>query len=102
MTTRNRGHEGIEGGERKQDLPPEAHQLVVAQARERGADPDEEEDERAHLREHDEGVQPSGLVPERDVPAAEEDRHRDSGDHEDVQVLAKKYEAKRPPPNSVL
>ncbi len=43
----DRRHEHVQGRERQQDLPAEGHQLVVAQARQRGADPDEEEqDER--------------------------------------------------------
>src|SRR5438105_889076 len=40
----DRGDEGVDGRERQQDLPAEAHQLVVAQARQRRADPDEQHD----------------------------------------------------------
>ena len=46
----DRRHERVERRERQQDLPAEAHQLVVAQARQRRADPDEEGDEEQHLR----------------------------------------------------
>src|SRR5205085_1338927 len=43
------GHEGVERGHGQQDLPPEPHQLVVAEARLRRAQPDEERDEREQL-----------------------------------------------------
>jgi hypothetical protein len=43
-----------------------------------------------------------GWVHERDVPAAEEERHREQGDDDDVRYSAAKYAAKRPPPYSVL
>ena len=66
---------------------PKRHQLVVAQARQRRADPDEEEDEDAHLHDHDDRLDPVRLIPERDVPAAEEERHDQAGDHDHVQVL---------------
>src|SRR5438876_150883 len=39
----DRGDEGVDRSQRQQHLPAEAHQLVVAQARERGAHPDEQE-----------------------------------------------------------
>ena len=42
-----RGHEHVQGRQRQQDLPAERHQLVVAQPRQRGAHPDEEERRRA-------------------------------------------------------
>src|SRR5207244_4517876 len=46
------GHECVHGRERQEHLPAEAHQLVVAQARERGAHPDEQERDQRHLREY--------------------------------------------------
>src|SRR5262245_23758435 len=41
--------ERVDRGDGEQDLPAEAHQLVVAQARQRGTDPDEERDEDPEL-----------------------------------------------------
>src|ERR671932_906207 len=58
----DRRDQGVQGGQRQEDLPAEAHQLVVAQAREGRADPDEEHDEDRHLRQHDERVDPVGRV----------------------------------------
>ena len=47
-----------------------------------------ERDEQQHLRQHDERVDPARRVdPERQQPAAEEQRHGDPGDDQHVQVL---------------
>ena len=45
------GHEDPDDGDRDEHLPAQAHDLVVAVARERGADPDEDEHEEGDLRE---------------------------------------------------
>src|SRR5262249_39506641 len=64
-------------------LPAEAHDLVVAIAGERGADPEEEEEQREHLREEPEEAVSEGIRAEhldmiqdrpRRQPAAEEHR----------------------------
>src|SRR2546423_10914705 len=79
----NRRDKRIQGCHGQQDLPPEAHQLVVAQARHRRPDPDEQDDEEEHLDEDHEGVDPSGRVdPEGQQPPAEEHRGGDARDHE--------------------
>src|SRR5438067_546329 len=60
----DRGDEGVDGRKRQQDLPAEAHQLVVAQARQRGADPDEQHHEDEHLASITKGsTQPGGWIP---------------------------------------
>src|SRR5512145_556701 len=43
----------VEEGEREEDLPAEVHELVVPEAGERPADPEEEEDEADRLHEED-------------------------------------------------
>src|SRR5438128_7012509 len=68
------GHEGVHGRQREEHLPAEAHQLVVAQARERGAHPDEQERNERHLREHNQRGHPAGWgKAEGKETAAEED-----------------------------
>ena len=42
-----------------------------------------------HLHDHDDRLDPVRRVPERDVPAAEEDRHDQAGDDDDVEVLGR-------------
>ena len=68
---------------------PKRHELVVAQPRQRRADPDEEVDEEEHLPQHDERVDPRRRMDaERQPPAAEEERRGDRRDDDDhVQVL---------------
>ena len=68
--------------------PPPNMQNPNAQARQRCADPDEEDDDEPHLRDDDEGAHPVGWVDaEGHQPAAEEQRHRDARDHDHVRVL---------------
>src|SRR3954451_17150974 len=83
----DRGHEGVERRQREEHLPAQRHQLVVAQPRQRGAHPDEHEDEGERLDEHDDRVDPRRRVDERDVPAAEEQRRAQRRDDDDVDVL---------------
>src|SRR5919199_2803817 len=54
----DRRDQRVQGRQRQEHLPAEAHELVVAQARERRADPEEEEDQEAHLRQDHERVDP--------------------------------------------
>ena len=84
----DRRHECVERGQRQQHLPAEAHQLVVAQARKRGPGPDEQERDDRHLGQHHERVHPPRRMdPERQQPAAEEDRRDHARHHQHVQVL---------------
>src|SRR5215210_4427868 len=77
----DRRDEGAQGRQRQEHLPAEAHQLVVAQARQRRADPEEKEDDREALEQHHERVHPGGGVdPERQQPAAEVDGGDDQRD----------------------
>src|SRR5580692_4968806 len=43
------GHQQVEHGDREKELPCEAHQLVVAEARQRAANPDERKQNQAHF-----------------------------------------------------
>ena len=46
-----RGHDHVRKGDGKEELPAELHDLVVAEPRESGPLPDEEEDQHAYLNE---------------------------------------------------
>ena len=84
----------VDGRERQQDLPAEAHQLVVAQPGQRGADPDEDEDQRQDLGDHPDRVEEARA---RAHPAAEEEGHGDGRDHEHLQVLGQQVGAEAHP-----
>ena len=78
--------------DRDEDLPAQGHELVVAQPRQRGAQPDEQEQERPHLGGEPQQRPPAGVGAvahverPRRVPAAEEQRggQRRDGGHVDV------------------
>ena len=61
------------GREREEDLPAQAHQLVVAQPRQRRPDPDEDEDQRHDLRHHPDRVEALSSAP---VPSSHRGRRR--------------------------
>src|SRR5581483_6507676 len=44
------GHQQVQHGNREKAFPREGHQLVVAEARQRSPNPDEREQDEAHLR----------------------------------------------------
>src|SRR5438034_7071565 len=75
----------VDGRDRQQHLPPEAHQLVVAQPRNGGAHPDEEGDHEEELDEEPE--RPERRV--RTVPAGEEERHGERRERDHVDVLGR-------------
>ena len=74
--------------QRQHPLPAQRHQLVVAEPRQRPADPDEEEQEEGDLRDERQrsaaptSSQPgsSGHASEAELPAAEEQRRRPARD----------------------
>src|SRR5580692_10064884 len=43
------GYQQVQHGDREQELPREAHQLVIAEARQRAANPNKREQDAAHL-----------------------------------------------------
>src|SRR3954447_13627519 len=55
------GHQQVQYGNRKKALPRKAHQLVVAEARQRAADPDEREQNETDLRQEPEQRQKPAL-----------------------------------------
>jgi len=81
----------VEDGERQQHLPAEPHELVIAEARERPAHPDEEGHGDRHLgdqrQQADDRADPSGQMDERQGPAAEEERHAEARERRHVGVL---------------
>src|ERR1035438_3077447 len=58
---RQAGGQQVQHGDRKQNLPGEAHQLIVTEARQRAANPDKEEQNGAGL-----GAEPSAAAPSVD------------------------------------
>src|ERR1019366_3279333 len=75
------GHQQIEHGHREEKLPREAHQLVVSEARKRGANPHEQEENRAGLgREPEERKQPA-----LNHRQQENQRHNEENNPEDRQ-----------------
>src|SRR5712692_7421810 len=87
----------IEQRDRDEQLPAERHELVDAEARQRGADPHEDEHEEVGLKrepEHAErGTEERVDVGERPVPAAEPERGDDRRDHGDLTVFGDEEEA---------
>src|ERR1035437_1335232 len=55
------GHQQVEHGHREEKLPREAHQLVVTEAGQRGANPHKEEEDRSRLGREPEQRQEPGL-----------------------------------------
>src|SRR5690349_4013978 len=55
------GHQQVQHGDREKALPGEAHQLVVAEARQRAAHPDEREQNKSDLRQKPEQRQKPAL-----------------------------------------
>ena len=93
--------------DRDQHPPAEPHELVVAQPRQRAAQPHEDEQEHEDLGEEPEDRPPAlvGSGPQRGdrrrhPPAAEEQRRRDGGDVDHVDVLGE--EEHRPAQAGVL
>src|SRR5262245_36860329 len=70
--------DGVDRRDRQEHLPAEPHQLVVAEARNRRANPDEDRDGDEELEDEPERSErrPGTL------PAAEEERHRERGEHD--------------------
>src|SRR5262245_42800668 len=71
----------------QENLPAKRHELVVAEPREGGPEPDEEEEERREL-----DQEPEDRRQDRPVPRAQEHGDRDAGDHHHVRVLAEEVE----------
>ena len=96
----NARHDDVGEGDGEDVFPAEAHELVVAEAGEGPAHPDEEDDEEAHLDEEDEGIDdetpPFGLprhirVP-RQAPAAEKKGHHEARGDDHGCVFAEEKE----------
>src|SRR5690606_33710988 len=81
------GEQDVEERERQQHLPGQPHQLVEAEAGERGAQPDEEVQEDHCLRQ-----QPPDAVLDWAVDATQEERRRQQRDDDDGDELAQEVE----------
>src|SRR4051794_26980831 len=78
------GHQQVQYGDRKKALPGEAHQLVVAEARQRAADPDERKQNETHFRQEPEQRQKPAL----DHWQQEEPRNEEKDNSEGSQCQA--------------
>src|SRR5262245_17313176 len=81
-----RSQDDVEERRRQQHLPSEIHQLVVAETRQRPAQPDVEEQEEEYFRQEPDRAQPRDVFNPRPVPPAQEQRRRQhrNGHHIDV------------------
>ena len=80
------GHEDPGHGHRDQHLPAEVHELVVAEAGQGAAQPDEEEEEAEHLQRRTRASE-SGRTGHGREPAAEEEVRAHRGGRDHVHVL---------------
>src|ERR1700760_1677198 len=70
------GHQQVEHGDREKELPREAHQLVVAEARQRAANPDKREQDGAYFgAEPEERQQPRLHDGQHEHRSADEENH---------------------------
>src|SRR5436190_306897 len=82
-----RRHERVDRCDREQNLPAEAHQLVVTQPRQRRPQPDEDEEQKEQLEEEPDRPEEVDSVGEGEMPAAEEERDREARERDHVHVL---------------
>src|SRR5215475_12280935 len=93
----DRSQDDVKERRRQQHLPPEIHQLVVAETRQRPAQPDVKEQEEEDLGQEVDGPQPGYIFDIGSIPSAQEQRrgqHRD-GHHIDVLGHEKEREFQR-------
>src|SRR5215510_1858426 len=92
-----RSQDYVEERRRQQHLPPEIHQLVVAETRQRPAQPDVEEQEEENFGQEPDGAQPRVSFDARPIPSAQEQRRRQhrNGHHIDVLGHEKEREFER-------
>src|ERR1700683_3566881 len=88
------GDDDVDQPKREQDFPPEVHEPVVAESRQRPAHPDHHEEEHRDLaKEPDRSGNPvEGMEREDGKPATEEERRRDRADGDHVDVLAEEVQ----------
>src|SRR5579859_5149795 len=87
------GDDGVHDGQGQQQLPAEAHQAVVANARQRDANPDEEKEEDGHFDKVDQDRKTRDAFETKEAPAAKEERGSDGTDRYHVDVLGHLVEA---------
>src|SRR5256885_8297901 len=75
-----RNGDDVHEGHRNQALPAEAHQLIDAEARQRGADPHHQHDERVDLEREPQDAEEREGVDTRPLPASEPERRADRAD----------------------
>src|SRR5579863_4005126 len=87
--------DGVQDGQGQQQLPAEAHQAVVANARQRSAQPDEQEEEDSYLDQVDQDGQARDAfqAKAKEAPATKEQRRRHRADSNHIDVLRHLVEA---------
>ncbi len=82
------GDEDVDERERQHEFPGEVHELIHAQARQRAANPDEDENDRHQLREKPDVGRNPRQERNRRSPAAEEQRDAEADDGEHAEIFA--------------